>query len=509
MNLTLSEIASAVGAEPLDGPVGDVRATGMTWDSRAVAPGDLYAALPGERVDGHDFADSAVDAGAVAILANRPLDVAVPVIVVSDTVRALTRLAAHWRGCLTSTVIGVTGSSGKTTTKNLIRDVLSHELSVVATKANQNNELGVPATLLAADVDTQAVVVEMGMRGEGQITALAELARPNWGLVSNVGTSHIELLGSREAIAHAKAELYEALPDGSGLAFVNADDDYAVDMCEWARLEERGVQAVYYSAGGTSVVDVCSTIAGGGTTMAVEQTSTTDVPPAAGVPRDAPFVWASDVSLDGEGRPTFTINAVGFEQIELDEANGSCSCTLELRGLHNVSNACAAAAVGLGCGMTIESCCAALEAARPAAGRQRVCKTSAGVVVIDDAYNANPDSMAASLSTFAAFDAPGRRVAVLGDMLELGDYAGVSHERVGELAASLGVDRLICVGSLSRLMAEAACGAGMSPDAVSTCDDADAAFALLEQVGLEDGDAVLVKASHSIGLERVVEGLVN
>ena len=511
MNLTLSDIASAVGAEPIEGPVGDVRATGMTWDSRAVAPGDLYAALPGERVDGHDFADSAVDAGAVAVLANRPLDVAVPVIVVSDTVRALTRLAAHWRDCLTSTVIGVTGSSGKTTTKDLVRDVLSRELSVVATKANQNNELGVPATLLAADADTQAVVVEMGMRGAGQITELAELARPNWGLVTNVGTSHIELLGSREAIAHAKAELYEALPDGAGLAFVNADDDYAAEMCAHARLEERGITAVYFSAAGS-----CTLAHRQGpvpTRNCVPKYTTPRHDSCAKVhdpvaPPDAPFVWASDVSLDGEGRPSFMLNAVGFEQLELPDANGSHPCTMELRGMHNVSNACAAAAVGLSCGLTLETCAAALEAARPAEGRQHVCKTAGGVTVVDDAYNANPDSMAASLGAFSALDVAGRRVAVLGDMLELGDYAGASHEHVGELVASSGIDRLVCVGSLSRLVASSAIDAGMSPDAVSTCDDAQAALELVRG-DLAEGDAVLVKASHSIGLEHVVKGLVS
>ena len=485
MNLSLAELAQAVGTEQPSDSLGDQRVTGMTWDSRSVVPGDLYVAMPGERVDGHDFIDSAVDAGAVAVLANRPVDAIVPVFVVEDTFRAITDLAACWRTHLTSTVIGVTGSSGKTTTKNLIRDVLGRELNVVATKANQNNELGVPATLLAADLDTQAIVVEMGMRGLGQIAELCELAKPNWGLVTNVGTSHAELLGSREAIAQAKAELYDALPDGRGLAFINADDEFSQTMRRSSRIDERGVGIVYYSGSGS---DSAPFSTNGDDTI-------------------VPFVWASEVHLDDFARPTFMLNAVGFEQIELPDANGSQQCVLEMRGLHNVSNACAAAAIGLASGMSLESCCAALEAALPEAGRQRVLKTEAGITVIDDAYNANPDSMEASLATFAAMNVAGRKIAVLGDMLELGDFARSSHQRVGELAYAAGVDLLLCVGPLSRLAASSACEAGMDASAVCVCEDAAAAVqALAGQVAA--GDAVLVKASHSIGLERIVEGLV-
>ena len=485
MNLTLAEVAEAVGAEQPSDPLSSQRVTGLTWDSRSVAPGDLYVAFSGERVDGHDFVDAAIDAGAAAVLVSKPVDAVVPVLVVDDTSHAVTSLAAYWRSRLTSTVIGLTGSSGKTTTKNLVRDVLARELSVVATKANQNNELGVPATILAADADTQMVIVEMGMRGLGQIAELAEIAQPNWGLVTNVGTSHVELLGSREAIAQAKAELYEALPEGRGLAFVNADDDFAQHMRTSARLEERGVSVVYYS--------------GSGGDRAVRAAAGRDV--------SFPFVWASDVQLDEVARPSFTMNAIGFEGLELPDANGSHHCTLDMRGLHNVSNACAAAAVGLAAGVSLESCCAALEAAQPEAGRQRVLRSASGVTVVDDAYNANPDSMAASLATFSALNVAGRKVAVLGDMLELGDYAGESHKRVGELAAASGIHLLVCVGPLSRLVAEAAKDAGMDESTVRMCDNAESAFAFVSD-WLKEGDAVLVKASHSIGLERVVEGLV-
>ena len=266
---------------------------------------------------------------------------------------------------------------------------------------------------------------------------------------------------------------------------MNVDDDFAEAMRASARLEERGVGTVYYSGSGKDYVSII------------------------GEDADAtfPLVWASDVEMDDSACPSFMLNAVGFEQIELPEANGSQRCTLEMHGLHNVSNACAAAAIGLASGMSLDSCCAALQAAQPEAGRQRVVKSASGVTVVDDAYNANPDSMAASLAAFSALNVSGRRIAVLGDMLELGRYADSSHEQVGELAAASGVDFLVCVGPLSRRMAEAACGGGMDQGAVCLCDDAETAFEIVSRE-VAPGDAVLVKASHSIGLERVVEGLV-
>ena len=483
MRLSLSEIALALNvAQPKEA---EELVTGFTWDSREVKPGDLYVALPGERVDGHDFAAAAVSAGAVAVLGQRPVQVDAPVLVVDSTAQALVDLAAYWRGRLKGTVIGLTGSTGKTTTKNLVRDVLSAAGSVVATIANQNNELGVPRTLLAADADTGTVVVEMGMRGTGQIATLCAYAKPDWGLITNVGESHIELLGSRDAIAYAKDELFEALPDGRGIAFVNAADDYAAELVRHARLRERGVSCVFFE--------------GGNTFKHVDEL---------GISQDgAPFVWASDVCLDAEGRPMFLMHAERFESIGQPQANGVMRCMLELRGIHNVSNACSAAAVGLAAGMTLEQCCAALSASQPEQGRQQLRRGEDGLTVLDDSYNANPDSMKASLATFATMDVAGRRIAVLGDMLELGKFAKDAHEEVGYKAASSNLDLLICVGELGRYIASAACRAGMPADAVMTCSDAQAALGLLAGK-VEPQDAVLVKASHSIGLEKVAEGLV-
>ena len=249
MRLNHKQIAACTGGsfmvEPLDPRA---LATGLTWDSRDAKPGDVYVALPGERVDGHDFVGAALSGGAVCALVMQPLDEAVrmlaaelgaSVIEVPDTAHAVADIAREWRSHLHGRVIALTGSTGKTTTKNLVRDVLASTLSTVATAGNQNNELGVPKTLLAAEQDTQAVVVEMGMRGAGQLADLCDYVRPDWGLVVNVGESHIELLGSRENIARAKAELLCALPEGTGRAFVNADDDYADFVREHARLDAR------------------------------------------------------------------------------------------------------------------------------------------------------------------------------------------------------------------------------------------------------------------------------
>lgn len=493
MRLSIAELVEYTGGTLVVPAAEEVRATGITWDSREVKPGDAYVALPGQRVDGHDFALAAGQAGAACILASHDLDEAVnaqlaklgcAVVQVEDTAQAFVDLAHAWRGYLEGVVIGITGSSGKTTTKNLVRDVLAASMQVAATKANQNNELGVPRTVLDAPEDADAIVVEMGMRGEGQIAALCDFVRPDMGLITNVGTSHIELLGSREAIARAKGELYAALPHG-GTAFVNADDPYALMLVEQDQLDDRGVRTVFY-AGSNSF----------------EHTD------ELGVFANAdPFVWAEDITYDESGRPTFTLHAYQFEEMGLPEANGTCTCTLQLRGAHNVSNAAAAAAVGLALGMSLQACCDALAKAQPEQGRQQVLRTASGVTLVDDSYNANPDSMKASLQTFAAMRVEGSRIAVLGDMGELGSYAEEGHAQVGREAAASGLDRLVCVGELAQGIAASASEAGFA-GTLDKVSDAQAALDLLKDE-LQSGDAVLVKASHSMHLENVVKGLMS
>lgn len=491
MRFTVEEIAQATGGSVVVAPRdGNLQATSLTWDSRTVAAGSLYAALPGERVNGHDFAAAAVAAGAAVVLASKPLPAAdfeqiakagAGVVEVADTAAALTALAGAWRGRIAGRVIGITGSTGKTTTKNLVRDVLAAAGSVAATKGNQNNELGVPATVLSADADTASVVVEMGMRGRHQIDALCEFVRPHWGLITNVGDCHIELLGSRENIARAKAELVESLPAG-GIAFLNAACDLTPFVREVSRLEERGVACVLFD----------------GSPDAEERRNAT---PAA---RAAARVWARDIVLDDEGRPSFTLCYAGIA----GRGEGSVACSLGLRGIHNVSNACSAAAVGLAAGMDPSAIACALTGARAESGRQEVLRTQGGVTVVNDAYNANPDSMRASLATFAALAVKGRRVAVLGDMGELGDFAEGLHAQVGRDAAAAGLDELICTGELSRSMAAAAREAGMDASCVTWVPDGTSALQMLKG-SLSVGDAVLVKASHFMELDGVVKGLID
>ena len=453
-------------------------ATRMTWDSREAGPGCLFVALPGERVDGHDFIGSALDAGAAgAITCRQPDDDLIArangcgsfIVVVDDCQQALSALASAWRDQLEGTVVALTGSSGKTTTKNLVRDVLAAHMTAIATKANQNNELGVPATLLEADADTACVVVEMGMRGTGQIAELCAIARPDMALVTNVGTSHIELLGSQQGIAAAKAEIYQGLAT-DGVAFVLASDEHACDLVRFGQLAERGVHTVFYDGSGAD--------------------------PEAFPADMRPSVYASDISFDGEGFPTFTFTCPA----------GSATCTLGLAGAHNVINALAAVAVGCEMGVPVDTMARALADARPASGRQDVRHAAAGFTVVDDSYNANPDSMAASLAAFALKDVAGRRIAVLGDMAELGSYSREGHRDTGARAAQAGVDLLVCVGERSRDMLEAAREADPGLD-IEWVPDAQAAVQALEG-RVRPGDCVLVKASHSTGLDVVAERLV-
>ncbi|MBQ9068204.1 MAG: UDP-N-acetylmuramoyl-tripeptide--D-alanyl-D-alanine ligase [Eggerthellaceae bacterium] len=453
----------------------------MAWDSRCVSDGCLFVALPGERVDGHDFCADAAREGARVILVERALEPSVQqgldragcaTVLVGDTTAALTALAGYWRGLLRGTVLSLTGSSGKTTTKNLVAAVLSSAGTTVATKANQNNELGVPATLLAADQDTDYIVVEMGMRGLGQLAQLCEFARPDAALVTNVGTSHLELLGSRDAIARAKAEPFTFLDPERGVAFVNVSDSFARELVAYGELAQRGVETVFFDGSGAD--------------------------PATYDPALAPSVFASDISFDAEGNPHFTINVPG----------SSAPCALRLAGIHNVHNSLAAAAVGHFAGLDAVQIAAALETCEAAAGRQLVVTSPAGVRVVDDSYNANPDSMCASLATFRSMEVEGRRVAVLGDMYELGSFTEEGHALAGREAAGSGLDRIVCVGDLARGIADAAVSCGMDARAIDCVSSAQEALSLLAGE-LAAGDAVLVKASHSVGLDAVVEGLVS
>ena len=489
MELEIGRLIEACGGRMLVSPADDAAiARGLTWDSRDVEPGFVYAAIVGERVDGHAFVESAIRAGAVCALCSaEPSAAAIAaaleaggcIVVVEDVPAAIAAIASAWRDELDATVIGVTGSVGKTTTKGLVRDILSTKYKTWATKGNFNNELGAPYTVISAPAGTQMLVVEMGMDRPGQIAHLAGMAKPDMGIVSIVGTSHLEYLKTRENIALAKAELLDALPEG-GRAFVNASCDMTPLMVEHSRLTQRGVSVCAFSSAGEPEASLGAWAAG-----------------------DA--VWAEDISVDGQGHPRFTLCARGAGLV--GEGERRASATLSLRGAQNVSNACGAVGVCLACGMTFDEVVAALEAAQPEAGRAELVRAKCGAVVFNDAYNAAPESMCAAIATLAAYEASGRRIAVLGDMGELGCASAEGHARAGRAAASAGIDALVCVGELSRGTARAAEEAGMPRENIVRVANADEALAYLTK-NIAEGDAVLVKASHYMGLDRVVEGIV-
>ena len=459
--LTLAEVAQATGGKLHDVPDPQARVTGpVVHDSRQVVPGALFAAVVGERVDGHDYAERALADGAVAVLASRP--VGVPAVVVDDVVAGLSLLAhAVTERAVDTTVVALTGSAGKTSTKDLIAQLLGVLGPTVYTEGSFNNEIGLPLTALKVADSTRYLVLEMGARHKGDITHLTGIVRPSIGLVLNVGTAHIGEFGSREGIAEAKGEMVEALPP-EGCAILNADDPLVRAMAARTR-----ARVLYFGESAEAQIR------------------------------------AEDVRLDASGRPGFT----------LVTPSGSAPVQLRLYGEHHVSNALAAAAVATECGMDVKRLAVALgEAGSLSRWRMELTDRPDGVTVINDAYNANPDSMRAALRALAAIGGRGpgarRTWAVLGEMRELGEDSLAEHDAVGRLAVRLDIATLVAVGGR-----EAACmelGArneGSWGEESVLVSDVDAAIALLrEQVA--PGDVVLVKASRSVGLERVAEALL-
>jgi UDP-N-acetylmuramoyl-tripeptide--D-alanyl-D-alanine ligase len=504
IRLTVAQIADIVGGELADisaQAAADLHVTGtVEFDSREVTPGGLFLALPGARSDGHDHAGSAVAAGAVAVLAARP--VGVPAIVVSPAapsaapqgglagllehdnngsgaavLAALAKLAAAVAAELVAgglTIVGITGSSGKTSTKDLLAAVLEPLGEVVAPPGSFNNELGHPWTVLRATGSTDYLILELSARHPGNIAELAAIAPPAIGVVLNVGTAHLGEFGSREAIAQTKSELPQAVPR-SGVVVLNVDDPAVAAMADVTAAR----------------------------VVRVSRHSRTDA--------GATDVWVGPVTLDELARPQFTLHS----------ADGAKDIRLAVHGDHQVSNALCAAAVALECGATLEQVAKALTGAGPVSQhRMRVSNRADGVTVIDDAYNANPDSMRAGLQALAwiARGSGGvgnrRSWAVLGEMAELGEDAISEHDRIGRLAVRLDVSRLVVVG-MGRSMSAMHHGAVMEGARGSEGErqaaivaDADAALALL-RAELQPGDVVLVKASNAAGLGALADSLVD
>ncbi|MDQ6524134.1 UDP-N-acetylmuramoyl-tripeptide--D-alanyl-D-alanine ligase [Nocardioides sp. LHD-245] len=451
--LPLSAVAEIVGGT-LHGA--DVTVSAPAYvDSRTPLAGGLFVAVVGERVDGHDYAD-----GAHAVLGSRPT--AAPTVVVTDPVAALGLLARHVLDRLDATVLAMTGSQGKTGTKDYLAAVLrtlAGEGAVVATAANNNNELGVPLTVLRADHDTRFLVVEMGARGVGHLSYLCDIAPPSIAAVLNVGTAHVGEFGGREQIARAKGELVEALP-ADGVAVLNADDALVAAMAGRTRAR---------------VLDFGR--------------------------HDAALSWRA-LELDPLGRPSFDLGFEGdWHRVSLLQA-----------GMHQIDNALAAAGLAIAAGFGAAEIAAALSTARPASRwRMEMTERADGLVLVNDAYNANPESMTAALealsdirSASAAVGVRRRTVAVLGEMKELGDEHDAGHQLVGRTAAGLGIDVVVVVGDAARGIAEgAADGTG---EVIVTAGREEATAWVRQNAGAED--VVLVKASRGVALEVVAEAIL-
>jgi len=453
--LTLAEIAAITGGSV---PPGAGLVTGpVVVDSRRVTQGALFAALPGEHADGHDYAQAAVAAGAAGVLASRPVP-GVPAIVVPDVTAALGVLARAVLGRLPAAIVtGITGSSGKTSTKDLTAQLAERLGPTVAPEGSFNNEIGLPLTVLRAAESTRFLVLEMSARGIGHIAALCDIAPPRIGAVLNVGRAHAGEFGSLDAVAKAKGELPEALPAG-GVAVLNAGDPRVLAMA--ARTAARVV-----TFGRDGKPDVC----------------------------------AEDVRLDDLGRASF----------RLVMPDASAPVTLRLHGAHHVPNALAAAAIAAELGMDTPAIAAALsEATARSKRRMEVRERPDGVLVVNDAYNANPDSTRAAIEALGHLTSGGRRgFAVLGHMAELGDIAAESHEEAGHLAARAGVTGLIAVGEEARPVLDGARAEPGWHGAAIAVPDAPAAVDVLRNQ-LRPGDVVLVKASKAAGLWEVADGLL-
>jgi UDP-N-acetylmuramoyl-tripeptide--D-alanyl-D-alanine ligase len=424
----------------------DAEFTGVSTDTRTLARGELFVALVGPHFDGHDFLDTAVSRGAAGALVARATADSLPVVQVADTRLALGQLAAHWRRQFDIPVIAVTGSNGKTTVKNMIAAILAERGRTLATQGNLNNDIGVPLTLLRLRAGDHFAVIEMGMNHPGEIDYLTRLTVPTIALINNASAAHLAGLGSVEAVARAKGEIYAGL-GAAGMAIVNADDAHAG---LWRQL-----------AGSHRVVS-----------FGLEQ--------------------PADVSAD------FRLEADG-SVIELRTPQGGITMRLSLLGRHNVMNALAAGSAALAAGASLADIQAGLEKLKAVSGRLEVKRGAHGARVLDDTYNANPGSLTAGLEVLK--NAGGERVLVFGDMGELGEAARDLHRRVGELAHRLGIERLFAVGELSR---EAVDAFGTGAGHFATHE------ALVEGLRriMHENMIILVKGSRSMKMERVVAGLV-
>lgn len=431
---------------------------GVTTDTRKVEEGMLFVALKGEKFDGHDFIAEAAKKGAIGAIVNKDYDVSrledveIDILAVNDTLKAYQDLAKLWRSKFSIPVIGITGSNGKTTTKDLTAAVLSGKWNVLKTQANFNNEIGLPMTLLQLNKSYDVAVVEMGMRGLGQIKLLTDIAKPTIGVITNVGETHMELLGSIENIAKAKSEMAQAI-EIDGKVVLNADDEHVAKMHEVTK-----ARPIYFGI------------------------------------NHAADVKAFNVKTAGEGKTEFDA-FIGENMAHF---------TLNMLGIHNVYNCLAALAVGYACGLTIEEMQKGLASFKPTAMRFEYKKVG-DFNVINDAYNASPMSTKAALSNLAKVT-DGRKILVMGDMFELGSVEVKAHEDIAVQAKEAGVSIIVTRGTLTQNTARKAREIGI-PE-VYECANHEEAVATLKKV-LQKDDTVLFKGSHGMHMEKIIEILEN
>jgi UDP-N-acetylmuramoyl-tripeptide--D-alanyl-D-alanine ligase len=452
--ITVREFAKIVHATAVTGDDNNraVTVSGVQVDTRKIQPGDAFVAFEGAQTDGHLFVNNAFDCGASVAIVGKPVKTdGGCVIQVEAPLTAIQALAKHERSTFTGPVVGVTGSNGKTTTKQMVAAVLGGAKSCLYTQGNFNNELGLPLTILQRTPAHRAMVLEMGMRGFGQIASLCDIAQPNIGIITNIGQSHIELLGSQAGIAKAKAELLAALP-ASGCAILNQDDDFLVQVAEQTK-----APVIWY-----------------------------------GLQSDAD-VHARDITWTKEG---MRFTAVVFGQTQ--------QMFLPTYGHHNILNALAATAVGHATDIPLPQISERLAALEELSGRLNILQGKDQTTIIDDCYNASPLSVTASLNVLAELAPENQRIAILGDMFELGWFAEQGHRQVGEHAAQVGVSRLMAVGDDARWIAEAARTGGVKD--VIHAPTVETAISQLA-AWIEPQTTVLVKASRGMHLERIVAAL--
>ena len=452
---TLKFISAACGADLLSGNP-QLLIHRICTDSRLVQPGDLFVALPGERFDGHDFLGEVLRKGAAAVLVRHgraPASPAgCPVLSVPDTRKALGRLAARYRADFPLPVIAVAGSNGKTTTKDLIASVLKQKFSTLASEASFNNDIGVPMTLLRLEQAHQAAVLEAGTNHPGELAQLLQMIRPRLGVLTSIGREHLEFFGDLAGVAEEEGWLAESL-SADGKLFINGDDPWTERIAHRARTP---VVRVGFGSGNH---------------------------------------WcAEDIRMDQQGA-TFLVAT--------PQTDFSGEYRIHLLGRHQVLNALYAIAIGAEMGLCRTEIQRGLADCRPAKMRMQLSDLH-GVQVLDDAYNANADSMAAALETFHALPCKGRRIAVLGDMAELGRNSEAAHEEVGRRAAQLGVAQLFAIGKMAPALARGARSAGLHR--LLEFSDVDAAAAALKSF-IKPGDSLLLKASRAAKFERITEAL--